>query len=197
MQNDAAACHVSDHRFHWPVAVTRTHPTQPVAEVYARACVRVFEEGRCSRASILRFLRKWRRDSLRSGADVTMGVGKILQERAGITPIELVDSDELMYGPTEAARRARLMVEQTAQAGRRRELLEWDVYKRASLGGAAAYCICVDAYGRHVDVANAAFLQLVGGAGWPGRHMQACKMLACYLGASLCAPADRQTFLKV
>ena len=55
--------------------------------MYISACVRLFEEGRCSRASILRFLREWRRESLLVGADVTLGVAKVLQERAGIAPI--------------------------------------------------------------------------------------------------------------
>ena len=157
----------------------------------------MLEEGRCSQGNLVRFLRKWRCESLRVGADVTVGMGKMLQERAGIAPIELIDRDELLCSPTDAARRARLAAEQAAQAERAREIMEWDVFKRASLGGAATYCLHVDEEGRYVDVANAAFQRLMGGAGWPGRHMQAYKMLACYMGASLCAPDDREVFLQV
>ena len=139
----------------------------------------------------------WRRDSLRLGADVTLGLAKVLQERAGIGPIELIDRDELLHGPTEAARRARLAAEQAARAAQAREMLEWGAFKRASLGGAGAYFIRIDEQGRSVDVANPEFLRLVGGAGWPGRHMQACKMLACFLAASVCAPRDRASLLEV
>ena len=154
----------------------------------------MFEEGQCSRSNVLRFLRKWRRDSLLMGADVTLGVAKVLQERAGIAPIELIDREELLHGPTDAARRARLAAEQAEQAGRARELLEWDAFKRASLGGAAVFCIAADAEGRHVDVANPEFLRLAGGAGW---QMQTCKMLSCFVAASVCAPGDRGALLQV
>ena len=128
---------------------------------------------------------------------MTVGMGKMLQERAGIAPIELIDRDELLYSPTDAARRARLAAEQAAQAERAREMLEWDVFKRASLGGAGAYFLRIDEQGQSVDVANPAFQRMMGGAGWPGRHMQACKVLACFLAASVCAPRDRVSLLEV
>ena len=136
--------------------------------MYTSACVRLFEEGRCSRASILRFLREWRRESLLVGADVTLGVAKVLQERAWIAPIELIDRDELLHGPSYEARRARATAEQAAHAGRARELLELRVFKRAEMGGAGAYLLSIDEQGRSVDVANAAFLRLVCGAGLAG-----------------------------
>jgi hypothetical protein len=164
--------------------------------MYTAACLRVMEAGRCSRDSVLRMLRKWRRDSLRMGADVTLGVGKALQERAGIDPIELVDREELMWGPSDAARRASFVSEEWEQA-RRQEVLQWEPFKRAALGGAGTYCMVIDAQGRSVDVINPAFQRLVGGAGWPGRHMQACKMTPLLLGASICAPQDRRLYLQV
>jgi hypothetical protein len=160
--------------------------------------MRVVEEGRCSRDNALRMLRRWRQMSLRVGADVTLGVAARLQEGLGIDPLELVDREELLWGPPDAARRALAVAQQASLVSEEaHEVMQHEAFQRATLGGVGATILSFDEQGRGVEVCNEAFARLAGGAGWPGRHMQACKMLPSFVAASACAPSDRPSLLQV
>ena len=175
----------------------KSNHAQPLAELFTRACLRVVEDGRCSRSNAVRVLRRWRRLGLGMNADVTLGLAARLQEKVGVHPLELMDREELLLGPPDAARRLLVAAEQERQASQAKELLQHEAFKRASMGGAGAYILSIDEQGRCADVGNEAFARLVGGAGWPGRQMHACKTIPPLVAACVCAPVDRPALLEV
>ena len=177
-------------------------PPQPLTEGYIRACCRVVDQGRASRGCIVRLLRMWRYESQRFGADLTLGLAGRLLERAGIDPIELESREELLRDQRPDGRGTHALTADAAAAEAQRileerSLLQLECFKQAAIGGAPVSIARVTKQGRVVRHCNDAFARVMGGVGFPGRHMQTCKVLIAVVGASVCAPGDRELFLEV
>lgn len=122
--------------------ITQPHKhNQPIAEIFTRACIRVVDDGRSSRANVVRVLRMWRRESLRQGSDVTLGVAERLRAHAKVDCMELMDKNEVVFDPPEAARREFAVTEQARRAERASELVHLEAFKRAERGGAAVVMV--------------------------------------------------------
>lgn len=166
-----------------------------------RAAFRVVAQGRCSRANALHVLRMWRQQRLQLGVgadrDPTLGLAERVREWTGIDPLELEDRDALLWAPPPGALTAAAVAEQARQAAAARALLQLDPCKRAALGGAGVFIMRMDKEGRALMACNDALVRVVGGVGWPGRQMQACKLMSGFVSACLIAPADRALYFEV